>query len=558
MAEPATSFPLTASRADQIFPTLTASQLRRIASHGRARSVRSGEVLVERGDKNIPIFVVVSGELETVRPSGAQETLIAIVPPGQFTGEVNTLSGRRALNRIRGRQASEVVEVSRQDVLALVQNDAQLSQILMRAFILRRAELFAQGLGDVTVVGSGHSADTLRIKEFLARNGHPYAYVDLDRDADVQAFLDHFHVSVSDIPVAICRGETVLRNPSNKELADCLGFNEAVDHVQVRDLVIVGAGPAGLAAAVYGASEGLDVLVLETYSPGGQAGSSSRIENYLGFPSGISGNNLASRAYTQAQKFGAQMLLSEATRLGCERKPYAVEIENGEPISAARAIVIATGAQYRKLAVDNLSQFEGAGVYYGATFVEAQLCKDDEVIVIGGGNSAGQAAVFLAETSKHVFLLVRSDSLESSMSRYLIRRIEETPKIDVLSHTEIIALEGTDRLERVMWRNSDSGTSEERNIGHVFVMTGAVPNTGWLQGCVVLDGTGFIKTGSNLSAEELTAAKWPLARRPHLLETSLPGIFAAGDVRSGNVKRVASSVGEGSIVISFVHQLLRE
>ncbi|MGC2467523.1 MAG: cyclic nucleotide-binding domain-containing protein, partial [Candidatus Acidiferrum sp.] len=265
--------------------------------------------MLEQGDKNIPIFVVISGELETVRPSGAHETLIARVPPGQFTGEVNTLSGRRALNRIRARVASEVIEVSRENVLALVQTDGELSQILMRAFILRRAELFAQGLGDVTVVGSSHSADTLRIKEFLARNGHPCAYIDLDRDADVQSLLDHFHVSASDIPVVICRGETVLRNPTNQEVADCLGFNQAVDQSEVRDLVIVGAGPAGLAAAVYGASEGLNVLLLETYSPGGQAGSSSRIENYLGFPSGISGNSLASRAYAQAQKFGAQMLL---------------------------------------------------------------------------------------------------------------------------------------------------------------------------------------------------------------------------------------------------------
>ena len=312
MTEPTIHLPLTASRADQVFPTLTSAQIGRIASHGYARSTRAGDVLLEQGDKNIPIFVVISGELETVRPSGAHETLIARVPPGQFTGEVNTLSGRRALNRIRARVASEVIEVSRENVLALVQTDGELSQILMRAFILRRAELFAQGLGDVTVVGSSHSADTLRIKEFLARNGHPCAYIDLDRDADVQSLLDHFHVSASDIPVVICRGETVLRNPTNQEVADCLGFNQAVDQSEVRDLVIVGAGPAGLAAAVYGASEGLNVLLLETYSPGGQAGSSSRIENYLGFPSGISGNSLASRAYAQAQKFGAQMLLAKA------------------------------------------------------------------------------------------------------------------------------------------------------------------------------------------------------------------------------------------------------
>jgi len=557
MTEPTIHLPLTASRADQVFPTLTSAQIGRIASHGHARSAKAGDVLLEQGDKNIPIFVVISGELETVRPSGAHETLIARVPPGQFTGEVNTLSGRGALNRIRARVASEVIEVSRENVLALVQTDGELSQILMRAFILRRAELFAQGLGDVTVVGSSHSADTLRIKEFLARNAHPCAYIDLDRDADVQSLLDHFHVSASDIPVVICRGETVLRNPTNQEVADCLGFNQAVDQSEVRDLVIVGAGPAGLAAAVYGASEGLNVLLLETYSPGGQAGSSSRIENYLGFPSGISGNSLASRAYAQAQKFGAQMLLVKGTRLICDHKPYVVELSDGARIPT-RAVLIATGAKYRKLAVETLSRFEGVGVYYGATFIEAQLCKDEEVIVVGGGNSAGQAAVFLAESAKHVFVVVRSDGLADTMSRYLIRRIEETPNITVLPHTEIVALDGAEHLGRVSWRNGQSGKTIEKSIAHLFVMTGAIPNTTWLEGCVVLDAKGFIKTGFDLSADELRAANWPLARRPHLLETSLPGVFAAGDVRGGNVKRVASAVGEGSIAIPLVHQLLRE
>jgi thioredoxin reductase (NADPH) len=442
-------------------------------------------------------------------------------------------------------------------VLFLIQTDNELGEILTRAFILRRAELLTQGVGDVTLLGSNHSADTLRIKEFLARNGHPYAYVDLDRDSDVQGLLEHFHVSHSDIPVAICRGETVLRNPSNQEIANCLGFNEAVDQIHVRDVVVVGAGPAGLAAAVYGASEGLDVLILETFSPGGQAGSSSKIENYLGFPSGVSGNELAARAYVQAQKFGAQMLLAKAERLSCERKPYVVELENGSRIGA-RAIVIATGARYRKLAIENLSKFEGAGIYYGATFVEAQVCKGSEVIVVGGGNSAGQAAVFLAENAQHVYVLIRSAGLADTMSRYLIRRIEETPNITLLPCTEIAALHGTNQLERVTWRNSRTGKTEERNIAHVFLMTGATPSTEWLQGCLSLDDKGFIKTGPDLSADDLGGAKWPLARRPYLLETSLPGIFAAGDIRSGNVKRIASAVGEGSIAISFIHRFLSE
>jgi thioredoxin reductase (NADPH) len=369
--------------------------------------------------------------------------------------------------------------------------------------------------------------------------------------------LDSFHIAASEIPVVICRGKLVLRNPSNQQIADCLGFNEAIDQIQVRDLVIIGAGPSGLAAAVYGASEGLDVLVLETSSPGGQAGSSSRIENYLGFPTGISGQELAARAYHQAQKFGAEMLITKGTRLVCDYKPYVVEVENGARIPA-RTVVIATGAEYRRPQLKNLSRFEGAGVYYGATFVEAQLCGGEEVIVVGGGNAAGQAAVFLAETTKRVHMLIRSAGLVENMSRYLIRRIEETPTIVFLPHTEIVALEGGDHLESVRWRNSQTGQTEEHKIRHVFVMTGATPNTHWLDGCVPLDTKGFIKTGPDLSPENLSAARWPLARPPYLLETSLPGVFAVGDVRGGSIKRVASAVGEGSIAISFVHKVLQE
>jgi thioredoxin reductase (NADPH) len=390
------------------------------------------------------------------------------------------------------------------------------------------------------------------------RNAHPYSYIDLDRDADVQSLLDRFHIAAADVPVVICRGDVVLRNPTNQQIVDCLGFNDAIDQTHVRDLVIVGAGPSGLAAAVYGASEGLDVLVLETNSPGGQAGSSSKIENYLGFPTGISGQELAGRAYTQAQKFGAQMIVAKAARrLTCDRKPYAIEVENSARIPA-RAIIIATGAEYRRLPLENLSRFEGAGVYYAATFVEAQLCGGEEVIVVGGGNSAGQAAVFLAQMAKRVHMLVRSGGLADSMSRYLIRRIEETPAIVVRPHTEIVAFEGGDQLECVRWRNNRTGQIEANNISHVFVMAGAIPNTGWLNGCVALDAKGFIKTGPDLSPEDLTAAGWPLVRPPHLLETSRPGVFAVGDVRCGNIKRVASAVGEGSIAISFVHQVLHE
>jgi len=545
-----------ASRVDDTFPILTPAQIARLAMHGHARRVRSREVLFEAGGQTTRFFVVTEGQVELVRISGAAEEVVAICRVGQFTGEANMLSGRPGLLRLRASESSEVIELDRNRLLELVQTDSELSDILMRAFILRRVELIARGFGEV-LVGSTHSPGTLRIKEFLTRNGHPYSFVDVERDAGVQDLLDQFHVGIEDVPILICRGEQVLRNPSNQQVAECLRFNEAIDQRHMRDLVILGAGPSGLAAAVYGASEGLDVLVLETNAPGGQAGLSSKIENYLGFPSGISGQELAARAYTQAQKFGAQIIIAGATRLVCDRKPYAVEIDS-RPRVSARAVIIATGAEYRRLSLDNLAQFEGAGVYYGATFVEAQLCLGQEVIVVGGGNSAGQAAVSLAQTAKRVNVLIRSDGLGESMSRYLIRRIEENPAIVLRTHTEIVALEGSGHLDRVRWRNDRSGEIETHDIRHIFVMTGAVPNTRWLDGCVALDAAGFIKTGPDLSKEDLDAAHWPLVRPPHFLETSRPGVFAVGDVRAGNLKRVASAVGEGSNAVAFVHQVLHE
>src|ERR687885_694260 len=549
--------PLTSSRIEKIFPKLTPAQIDRIAAHGRIRSVQPGEVLIEQGDTSVPFFVVITGEVEIVRPFDAYETLVTIHGYGEFTGEVNMLSGRRSLVRARATKPGKVIELDHQQMLTLVQTDAELSDILMRAFILRRVELIAAGVGDIVLIGSTHSTGTLRIKEFLMRNGHPYSYIDLERDPDVQNLLDSFQISASEIPVLICRGQLVLRNPANQQIADCLGFNENIDQTQVRDLVVIGAGPSGLAAAVYGASEGLDVLMLETSSPGGQAGSSSRIENYLGFPTGITGQELASRAYLQAQKFGAHMIIAKATRLICDHKPYVVELENGARISTL-AIVIATGAQYRKLPVENLSRFEGAGVYYGATFVEAQLCGGEEVIVVGGGNSAGQAAVFLAQTTKRVHMLVRSSGLAATVSRYLIRRIENSSTITLRPQTEIVAVEGDNHLNSVYWRNSQTGQTEKHEISHLFIMTGADPNTRWLDGCIALDDKGFIKTGPDLSPDNLSMASWPLTRQPYLLETTLPGVFAVGDVRNGSIKRVASAVGEGSTAISFVHKALQE
>jgi thioredoxin reductase (NADPH) len=549
--------PLTSSRIEKIFPKLTPAQIDRIAASGRTHSIQSGEVLIEQGDKSVPFFVVITGEVEILRPFGAHETLLTVHGPGEFTGEVNMLSGRRSLVRARVTKPGKVIELDLQQMLGLIQTDAELSDILMRAFILRRVELIAAGVGDIVLVGSTYSADTLRIKEFLMRNGHPYSYLDLERDPDVQNLLESFQVSASQIPVLICRGQIALRNPSNQEIADCLGFNESIDQTHVRDLTIIGAGPSGLAAAVYGASEGLDVLMLETSSPGGQAGSSSRIENYLGFPTGISGQELASRAYIQAQKFGAHMLIAKATRLMCDHKPYIIELENGARIST-RTVVIATGVQYRKPPLENMSRFGGAGVYYGATFVEAQLCGGEEVIVVGGGNSAGQAAVFLAQTAKHVHMLVRSAGLAATMSRYLILRIENSPTITLRPQTEIVALEGDNHLNSVYWRNSKTGQTEKHEIRHIFVMTGADPNTRWLDGCLALDDKGFIKTGPDLLPDNLTDTRWSLNRQPYLLETSFPGVFAVGDVRGGSIKRVASAVGEGSIAISFIHKVLQE
>ncbi|HEV3215349.1 MAG TPA: FAD-dependent oxidoreductase [Vicinamibacterales bacterium] len=543
---------------DPAFPILTPEQIKRIAAHGHPRQVQAGEVLVEAGDPVVPFFVVTRGQIEVVQSTttGGEVQIVAHLP-GQFTGEANMLSGRRALFRLRATEPGELIEVDREQLLTLVQTNSELSEIIMRAFILRRLSLITRGLGDAVLLGSSHCGATLRIREFLTRNGYPHTMIDLDHETSVQELLDRFHVTMAEIPVLICHGKDILRNPSNEVIADALGFNDAIDQTHLRDMVIVGAGPSGLAAAVYGASEGLDVLALESHAPGGQAGASSRIENYLGFPLGISGQDLAGRAYAQAQKFGAQLMIAKgAKRLACSQKPYAIEVEGGPKISA-RTIVIASGAEYRKLGIENITRFENAGVYYGATAMEAGLCRNEEVIVVGGANSAGQAAVFLSKTARRVHMLVRSGGLNDTMSRYLIRRIEDNPDtIERHFHTEIVAVEGDGHLERVRWRNKENGGEETRDIRHVFVMTGAEPCTGWLGGCVALDAKGFIKTGPDLLPEDL--AHWPLGRPPYLLETSLPGVFAVGDVRGGNIKRVASAVGEGSIAVAFVHRVLHE
>ena len=541
-----------------LFPVLTSAQLSRIAAHGHRRQVVQDEVLLDVGGHALHVFVVTAGRLEAVRPGLQGTDFVSFLGAGQFTGEISTLSGRPGFVRIRATEAGEVLQIDREKLLGIVQDDADLSDVLMRAFVLRRVALIARGLGDAVIVGSPHCAGTLRIREFLIRNNHPFSEVDLDRETGVQDLLDRFRVSAADIPVVICRGQVVLRNPTNRDVANCLGFNESIDLVKSRDLVIVGGGPSGLAAAVYAASEGLDVLVLEASAPGGQAGASSRIENYLGFPMGISGHDLAASAHAQAQKFGAELVVaSAAARLTCAGRPYSVEMDDQARVPG-RAVIIATGARYRTLAVDNARRFDGAGVYYSATPMEAQLCRDDEVIIVGGGNSAGQAAVFLAQSARRVHMLVRSKGLADTMSRYLIRRIEEHPVIDLRLGTRVVGIEGNGHLEAVTWHDARSGQSDTRRVRHLFVMAGAVPNTQWLQGCVALDARGFIKTGPDLVAEDLAAARWPLQRAPWILETSLPGGFAVGDVRSGRLKRVASAVGEGAMAVAMVHRVLHE
>jgi thioredoxin reductase (NADPH) len=553
------AFPLVPSALDartQAFPLLTPAQIDRIRPIAKVRTVEPGDILFEPGDTEVPFFVLLSGSMEIVQPDLSGERTVATHDPGEFTGEMTMISGQRALVRARVTAPGEFLELSSEAMRALIARDAELSEILMRAFILRRLALIREGLGNIILMGSRHSAQTLRLREFLSRNGHPYTYVDLDTDKTSQELLDRFEVQPEEIPVVICHGRTVMRNPSVQGLVDCLGLNVSIDGTQMRDVIVVGAGPSGLAAAVYAASEGLDVLVVETEAPGGQAGSSSKIENYLGFPTGISGLELAARAANQAQKFGAKMMVGHRVeRLDCDRRPYQVLLDDGESLPA-RAIIISTGAQYNKPRLPNLAQFEGRGIYYGATFLESQLCESCEVIVVGGGNSAGQAAVFLSQSAAKVHMLVRS-GLSETMSRYLIQRIDENPGITLHNRTEIVALEGDTHLERVTWRNNVTGETETRDIRHVFIMAGASPRTDWLRGCLALDDKGFIITGRDLEALD-SAPRWPLSRPPQMLETSLPAVFAVGDVRAGNVKRVASAVGEGAIAVHMVHRVLAD
>jgi thioredoxin reductase (NADPH) len=541
-----------------MFPRLTPAQIDRIAAIGQRQDVHAGEVLFDVGEQNTRFFVLLEGVIDIVRPLGDREEPLTAHHAGEFTGEINMLSARRSLTRARVSRNGSVIAVDREGLRGLVQRDSELSEILLRAFILRRVALLAQNNSEMILLGSRHSGSTQHVREFLTRNGQPFTYEDVETDPSVQALLDRFHIGVNDVPVIVCRDGHVFKNPSIESLSSALGLSAELDPQEVRDTVIVGAGPAGLAAAVYAASEGLDVLVFESTAPGGQAGTSSRIENYLGFPTGISGQALSGRALTQAEKFGAEVAIGRTVlRLDCDSRPYRLHLADGQVVRT-RTIVVASGVRYRKLDLPSMERFEGAGVFYSATHLEGQNCQGEEVAIVGGGNSAGQAAVFLSGLAARVHVLVRGAGLAESMSRYLIQRIESTPNVVLRTRSQIEALEGDNGLERVQWRHLDTGERETRDIRNLFLMTGADPNTGWLDGCLLLDDKKFVKTGADLLPEELASAHWPLPRRPYLMETSIPGVFCVGDARSTSVKRVASAVGEGSICVQLVHRALQE
>ena len=544
---------------DRLFPKLDDAQIARLARRAERRTIRRGEVLWDLGAPRFDFYVVLSGSIEMVQPRAGREESITVQGPREFTGDVDLIFGSRAVAEGRVRDDGEVLALAREALLAFVQTDPELSDLILRTFLQRRAFLIAHGKGDAVLVGSRHSADTLRLREFLSRNGRPYTYLDVESDEAVQDLIERFGVRPEDLPALIVGGDRLLRNPTNLEVAEQFGLTGALDDGKVHDLVIVGAGPAGLAAAVYAASEGLDVLVLETSAPGGQAGTSSRIENYLGFPAGISGQLLAARAFTQANKFGAKFAVARSgAAFQCQQRPYTVALEGGGAVKT-RTALIASGVRYRRSDIPGVERFQGTGVYHAATYLEAQLCGGDEVAVVGGGNSAGQAVVFLARTVRHVHMLVRGASLAETMSRYLIRCIEELPNVSVRTRTRIVALEGSGPLlERVRWRNEATGDEETREMRHVFLMIGADPNTTWLANCVALDEKGFVKTGNDLGSEDLATARWPLARPPYPLETTLPGLFAAGDVRAGSVKRIAAAVGDGAGCVQLVHKVLQE
>ncbi len=538
------------------FPTLEEAQIAQLVSCTKVapRHCHDGETLISIGERDLKFFIVKSGEIEIIDCSGDELKTIAVHHKGEFTGDISHLTGMPSVIAAVARGDCEVFEISTAALREVLNQCPTLSDIILQAFIARRQLLreSADFIG-LRVIGSRYSTDTFRVRDFLARNRALFTWVDLETDPQVDIMLKQFGVTEADTPVVACAHMLLLRNPSNQELANAIGIHRPLEHT-VYDLLVVGAGPAGLAAAVYGASEGLRTAVLERTAPGGQAGASMRIENYLGFPTGLTGAELTDRAILQANKFGARLSVpTPATRLTFENGYSILELDGNETFTT-KCLLIATGAQYRRLDVEGFEQFEGTGVYYAATPAEALLCKGCPVIVVGGGNSAGQAAVFLASQVRQVLLLIRGDDLNKNMSSYLVRRIEQTHNIELFRNTTIKRMQGNGHLAAV--ELIDGATGQERTVETpaVFSFIGATPRTDWLPPEIERDAKGFVRTGAALAKSPY----WTAARAPFLLETSHPGVFAAGDVRSDSVKRVASAVGEGAMSVQFVHEYLKE
>ncbi len=542
---------ITETRRDQIFPVLEPAQVERIRRFGTVRSYGSGQVLAETGKPLEGLAVILSGAVNvTRRKTTGEGELIVAHGPGSFLGELAQLSGRPALVDARAQGPVDALIVPPDRLRALLVAEAELGERIMRALILRRVGLLEAGSGGPVIVGRSENRDVLRLAGFLRRNGHPHQELNPEVDPAAKALLERFHVAPDQLPLVVCPGGQLLHNPSENVLARCLGLVGPIDPKRLFDVAVVGAGPAGLAAGVYAGSEGLSVLVLDCRAFGGQAGASARIENYLGFPTGISGIALMARAYNQAQKFGVEMAIPDEVigfEVNANNNHFVLKLSDNETVNA-RSIVIASGARYRRLAVDGLENFEGSSVHYWASPLELKLCSGQEVALVGAGNSAGQAAVYLASQAAKVWLLVRGKNLASSMSRYLVDRIEGLSNVEVLTRTNITHLEGNDGvLEAIRWRHGTSGEEVRRPTRHLFLFIGADPNTDWLAGSeIALDRKGFVLTGSAIDED----------RRP--LETSRKGIFAIGDVRSGSVKRVAAAVGEGAQVVTMLHSQLRE